>query len=190
MNTLADALYQFGHLKEVSGSNSNPELLEIIRKYVPGTKDDSLISWCSIILMYALSKEGYDIKNATVAARSWLKVGKEIKTPEARNAIVVFWRDRISSWKGHVGIYMGKSSKPGYIKVLGGNQNDKVNVAEYPISRVLGYRELTRLETKEIKISQIKELVKDLNDKFESTFEANKKEKNQAVSNFLKKAVE
>jgi hypothetical protein len=60
--------------------------------------------------------------------------------------IVVFWRESIKSWKGHVGFYIRE--KDGWIYTLGGNQANQVKISAYPKSRVLSYR---RLRTSEMK---------------------------------------
>lgn len=141
---LFQCLLKYQPLEEVKGNLSNPKLLEIIKRYVPDATDDSKISWCSLILIQALSENGYDIKGASLAARSWLNVGEQTNEPIPKDSIVVLWRNRIKSWEGHVGIYAGKGSKPNTILVYGGNQNDKIGYAEFSTARVLGYRHINK----------------------------------------------
>jgi len=71
------------------------------------------------------------------AARSWLKWGKPVSKPLPGD-VAVFWRESPSSWKGHVGFYLGEVG--GYVVVLGGNQGNKVSVRYYKRSQLLGYR--------------------------------------------------
>ena len=146
--SLATHLGFYDTLEEVGGKESNPQLLVIIKKYVPTANDDSTTSWCSIILMYALENY-FDIKGANPAARSWLKVGTPTKTPTPGNSIVVLWRVNPNSWQGHVGIYMGEDPKnKNRILIKGGNQSNKITTASYPKSQILGYVNLTPKEEK------------------------------------------
>jgi len=138
MITLKKCLEAFKHLKEIDGIASNPLLLAILKKYFPDTTDDSKLAWCSIIIMEALSTNGYDIKGATPMARSWLKVGKRTENPTPGNSLVIFWRGTTDNGiNGHVGIYMGETKV--YTYTYGGNQNNQVNLSPYPKEQVLGY---------------------------------------------------
>lgn len=100
-----------------------------------GLKGD--YSWCSAFVNYTLN-EVNEKGTGSPIARSYLKWGKPVSKPQLGD-IAVFWRDSKSSWTGHVGYYMGTASN-GDIIVLGGNQNDEVNITTYPKSKLLGYR--------------------------------------------------
>ena len=52
--------------------------------------------------------------------------------------IVVFWRESLDSWKGHVGFYVGDDVDR--VLILGGNQNNSVNISSYSKDKILGYR--------------------------------------------------
>ena len=43
-----------------------------------------------------------------------------------------------ASWQGHVGFFKGQGAQK--LNLLGGNQNDQVNVKSYPVSKLLGVR--------------------------------------------------
>ena len=43
-----------------------------------------------------------------------------------------------ASWQGHVGFFKGQVARK--LNLLGGNQNDQVNVKFYPVSKLLGVR--------------------------------------------------
>lgn len=140
--TLADRLNLYGHLQEVEGKGSNPELLAIIKKWhKDAPDDDSVTSWCSILLLEAFSDD-YVTTGATIAARSWLKVGTPTDEPIPGDTIVVFKRGN-STWQGHVGVFMGYSKNGKFVRVKGGNQNNKTSTISLPRDRVLGYRNLT-----------------------------------------------
>jgi hypothetical protein len=55
---------------------------------------------------------------------------------ESRDFTEERWRK--SGTMGHVGFYMGET--PDTISLLGGNQNDRVNIVAQPKSRLLGFR--------------------------------------------------
>lgn len=118
--------------KEISGSKHNSRILEYhSATKLKATEDE--VPWCSSFVSWCLEQSGIEsTKNAW--ARSYLSWGQEIKTP-AIGCIVVFSRGQGS---GHVAFYLGESGSE--IQCLGGNQGDKVCIASYPKSRVLGYR--------------------------------------------------
>jgi hypothetical protein len=52
--------------------------------------------------------------------------------------VLVFWRGSRNGSQGHVGIYIAESATSYY--VMGGNQNDSVNIKAIPKSRLLAAR--------------------------------------------------
>ncbi len=94
-------------------------------------------AWCAAFVNAALGETGRP-GTGTLAARDFLKVGTPTKNPQVGD-IVVFSRGN-SSWQGHVGFYAGKD-EDGNILVLGGNQSNRVSIAPYSASRVLGFRQ-------------------------------------------------
>ncbi|WP_452223686.1 TIGR02594 family protein [Lacinutrix chionoecetis] len=135
------ALSQYG-VTEIVGNAHNPKVLnyfsEIGQKWV--TTDET--AWCSAFVNWVALKANVE-RSHKLTARSWLNVGTEIKEPQL-NDLVIFWRHKKSSWKGHVGFFIGYTKDKKYIYVLGGNQNNQVNIKKYPAYRLLGFR---RLET-------------------------------------------
>ncbi|MEQ3656520.1 MAG: TIGR02594 family protein [Dokdonia sp.] len=133
------ALSQYG-VTEIVGNAHNPKVLnyfkEIGHKWV--TTDET--AWCSAFVNWVALKGNVERSNK-LTARSWLQVGKEINKPQL-NDLVVFWRYKKSSWKGHVGFFIGYTEDKKYIYVLGGNQNNQVNIKKYPAYRLLGFRRL------------------------------------------------
>jgi uncharacterized protein (TIGR02594 family) len=117
---------------EVSGDKDNPRIVEYHSATTLKATDDET-PWCSSFVSWCLEQSGYkSTKNAW--ARSYLSFGKKIDKP-VNGCIVVFSR---GSSSGHVAFFVGETSST--IKVLGGNQGNKVSIAEYPKSRLLGYR--------------------------------------------------
>ncbi|MFN5911390.1 MAG: hypothetical protein ACK45H_08660 [Bacteroidota bacterium] len=56
--------------------------------------------------------------------------------------MVVFWREAMDSYKGHVGIWLGETAEG--VVCLGGNQDNSVCIRVYEKTNVLGYRRLPK----------------------------------------------
>lgn len=96
-------------------------------------------SWCTAFINWLGKSIGVDYSKK-LNARSYLDVGEATESPIPGD-IVVFWRESLESWKGHVGIFMGYN-KDGNVFCLGGNQNNEVNITLYSKDRVLGFRQV------------------------------------------------
>ncbi len=138
MEHLTKALSQIG-IKEIKGQRDNPEILKYFNATgFNGTKLKDETAWCSAFMNWVCHNSGLEYPNK-LNARSWLKVGWEVKKPKIGD-VVVFWREDPQSWKGHVGIFIRETRN--YIYCLGGNQNNQVNIKAYPKSKLLQYRRL------------------------------------------------
>lgn len=131
----AIALGEYGE-KGISGAAHNARILTYFRaagfKWV---KDDET-AWCAAFVNWCFWKAGLAVPG-TLAARSFLKLGKRTLAPKLGD-IVVFWRISKDSPYGHVGFFVRETSDMVY--VLGGNQSNAVNVTAFPKSQVLEYR--------------------------------------------------
>jgi uncharacterized protein (TIGR02594 family) len=129
------ALGEYGE-KGVDGPAHNTRILTYFRaagfKWV---KDDET-AWCAAFVNWCFWKYGLKIPG-TLAARSFLKVGKETLAPSLGD-LVVFWRGTKDGPFGHVAFYI-KETKDS-VFVLGGNQSNGVNITSFPKTQVLGYR--------------------------------------------------
>ena len=102
--------------------------------------------WCAAFLNAVLSRHGIpgsdSVSEYPLMARSFLDWGESVNTPQ-RGDIVVFRRGN-SDWQGHVAIYLNTVERNGkvYYRILGGNQNDSVNVIDYPASLLLDIRRI------------------------------------------------
>lgn len=127
-------------VKEVRGSGNNAQVVEY-HKYA--SKDNTKgqpdsVPWCSSFVCYVVEKSGMGSTNSMMA-RSWMRWGVSSKDKPLPGDIVVYWRESIQGWKGHVGIYL-KTNADGSIVTLGGNQSDEVNVTTYSGSKLLDIR--------------------------------------------------
>ncbi len=133
------ALSQYG-VKEIKGSLHNPTIVGYSKDIGYGGIIDDETAWCSIFMNWCAMHVGLE-RSKKLTARSWLKIGEEIKTPQMGD-VVIFWRSSPTSWKGHVGIFVGYSEDRKYIYCLGGNQNNQVCIKAYPAKQLLGFRRL------------------------------------------------
>ena len=137
MTLLEVALQEYG-LKEIPGEYHNPKILRFFDEIGHEWVDNDETAWCSAFINWCCKQISVE-RSGKLDARSWLKVGNQITVPVVGD-IVVFWRDKKDSWKGHVGIFINDHN--GIIETLGGNQNNSVCIKPYPKDRLLGYRRL------------------------------------------------
>jgi uncharacterized protein (TIGR02594 family) len=122
---------------EVHGSMDNPQIVEMFRvSGHPEIKDDET-PWCAAFVGACLRLSGFR-SSGSLGARSYQNFGQDLKNAPTRGCIVVFWRGDPKAETGHVAFYDHDDGDR--VFVLGGNQNDAVNVAAFPKSRVLSYR--------------------------------------------------
>lgn len=136
---LLSMLADYG-LREVPGIHSNPKIIEFFDELGYDVDDDSFTAWCSAAIAYYAKENGYEY-NKSLLARDWLKYGEVVLQPSPGD-VVVFWRDKPDSWKGHVGLFISQDVHNIY--TLGGNQNNSISISPYPQERLLGYRRLKK----------------------------------------------
>lgn len=130
-------------LQEKVGPLHETQVIEFFEDSGNAWVKDDETAWCGAFVSAMFVRAGRsDVrppgeKANALRAREWLKVGTEVRVP-ALGDIVVFSRGSASSGQGHVGFYVGETAQN--IKVLGGNQSNSVSIAQYPKSRVLGFR--------------------------------------------------
>lgn len=117
-------------VKELQGIADNPRIVEYHSTTTLRATDDE-VPWCSSFVNWCVTKAGYK-GTGSAAARSWAKWGVQIAKP-VTGCIVVLTR----TGGGHVGFYEGGDESS--VSLLGGNQDDAVNVRKFRTSRVLAY---------------------------------------------------
>lgn len=131
-------------LREIPGTD-HTSLIQAMHMIVGLKNEADETPWCSSAINFVAQKVGVE-GTGSAAARSWLtwSNSRAVSLEEAQPGdVVVFWRESPTSWKGHVGLYVGHRNEAGTILVLGGNQGDAVNISTYPIERLLGVRRVT-----------------------------------------------
>lgn len=136
-------------VKEIQGEEDNPVILKYASESGFDWVDDDETPWCSIFVNWVAQKCG-TVRSEAANARSWLDVGENTDQNPLPGDVVVFWRGSIDSWQGHVGIFLGYSKDPNSVFCLGGNQANSVNISKYSISKILGFRRLSKSEAIEI----------------------------------------
>jgi len=117
---------------ELPGRAQNKKILEYHATTSLGATDDET-PWCSSFVNWCVKQAGFNGTNSA-AARSWMKWGVPLKSPE-KGCIVVFQRPG----GNHVAFFDSDQGSE-YIRVLGGNQGDQVSLSNYRKDRILGFR--------------------------------------------------
>lgn len=122
--------------KELVGTGSNPQVLKYYAKVGHSWVKDDEVAWCAAFAGYCLETAGLK-STKSLAARSYLAWGKTTSAPKVGD-LVILWRISPTSAYGHVGFFV--AIRDGLVYILGGNQNNEVDITGFPLSRVLGYR--------------------------------------------------
>ena len=139
---------RFVGVKEVAGPMSNPLVLAMLQLDTSWVQNDET-SWCSGFPNFVAWLLPGVPRSRSLAARSWLLVGRSVPLVEAVPGwdVVVLSRGKLPqppatvlNAPGHVGFYVGQDATT--VQLLGGNQGNAVNVASFPKSRILSIRRL------------------------------------------------
>jgi uncharacterized protein (TIGR02594 family) len=133
---LYDKAKKYIGVGEYPGSSHNPDILDFWEKAGLDFDDDET-PWCAGFANAVCVMSGYRSTKSGMA-RSFMSSTyyRKIKKP-IKGCIVVFWRGTPSSASGHVAFFDRIANGSHY--VLGGNQNNEVNISTYDNDRVLGY---------------------------------------------------
>lgn len=140
MSTLINVASREIGTKEIPGPQHNPRVVNYAKEAGFTYVNDDETPWCSFFMNWIAKKSNLETSNLG-NARSWLNVGLSVSNPEPGD-IVIFWRDSIDSYKGHVGVFMGYSQDHTRIYTLGGNQSNQVSQTAYAANQLLGFRRL------------------------------------------------
>ena len=118
--------------QEVAGSDDNSRIVDYFDSVTYRATDDET-PWCAAFVNWVLMEAGI-ARTESAAALSFAKWGVKTTKPKYGD-IVVFDHGH---GRGHVGFFMGTDGKN--VSVLGGNQNDEVNITKFAASKVAHYR--------------------------------------------------
>lgn len=127
------AIHELGQ-RELPGDGNSLRVLA----YLASTDLDRALAstdetpWCSAFVNWCFEVTGY-VGTNSAAARSWLGWGQSLLSPR-RGAVTVLSREG----GGHVGFFVSQTATE--VRLLGGNQDNRVCMADYDRKRVLGHR--------------------------------------------------
>ena len=123
-------------VREQPGRSHNARILEYHQATrLRATEDE--VPWCAAFVCWCLEKAGV-ASTKSASARSYLKWGVPLASPVV-GAVCILARGDASAGQGHVAFFAGYTPN-GAIKLLGGNQQNRVCVQTYPADRLLAVR--------------------------------------------------
>lgn len=126
--------YKYEGVREIPGVNHHPLIVSWWKAIKRGGIKSDEVPWCAAFVGAML--EAVDIVSSRYeSARSYLAWGRALAKPAVGCVVIL---ERVGGG-GHVGFVVGKT-QDGCLLVLGGNQNDEVNVRAFKASRAIGYR--------------------------------------------------
>lgn len=141
-----------GVTKEIVGPQHNQQIVDFFKAVGHGWIKDDETAWCAAFVGAMLSEAGLE-GTGKLNARSYLDWGEPIDLNEAKPGdIVVFWRVNPNSWQGHVGFYVNHGAT--VVSVLGGNQDNEVNIKPYKKDVLLGVRRLRATSMQEESVTK------------------------------------
>ena len=147
--------------KELKGSADNPKIMEMYRTVGHHWVEHDEVAWCAAFVGHCLEKVGI-ASTRKLNARSYLTWGEKVAGLEqAKEGDIVVFTRGTSAATGHVAFFLKATGSQ--VEVLGGNQSDRVTVARYAKSRLLGIRRPLRTDAQqrpEMKV--IQQQLKDL----------------------------
>lgn len=129
------ALNEYGETG-IAGTKSNDKILKYFSEIGARWVIDDDTAWCSAFVNWVLKQAGLPYSSA-LNARNFLTYGKKTIKPVIGD-IVILWRISKTSAFGHVGFFVKET--PTTVFILGGNQNNSVNITAFDKSKVLDYR--------------------------------------------------
>lgn len=130
-NWIKTAMKEIG-VKEIHGKEHNERVLEYHEVSGGFTTDE--VPWCASYVNWVMLQHGYDTVKYPARAKSWLHFGKTSIVPIVGSIAV-----KSRTGGGHVGFVIGQNTD-GDIYVLGGNQNDEVNIKLYKKEVFIDFR--------------------------------------------------
>jgi len=126
---LVEAIKLIG-TKEIVGKQHNPDILQWAKDLnLEKVYTNDEIPWCGLFVAICAHRANVEVVKSPLWALNWAKYGNEAKVPMLGD-ILTFKRNG----GGHVGIYVGEDDT--CYHVLGGNQNNQVNVIRILKSRL------------------------------------------------------
>lgn len=125
---MATAIGEIGVAEYAGMHRANPRIMEYFKasKYW-GTDDTSAANaWCGSFAAWVMKQNGFEPVAKAYRAKEWKNFGKVINSPVC-GALGIKTR----TGGGHVSFVVGQNAAGNKLFMLGGNQDDKVQIKEY-----------------------------------------------------------
>jgi uncharacterized protein (TIGR02594 family) len=119
-------------LAEIPGPKHHPEITRWLKK-LGGWWSDDETPWCGTFVAHCMQECGIPIPKFWMRAKAWAEWGARLAKP-ITGCVVVFER----KGGGHVGFVVGRTQN-NLLMVLGGNQGNRVSIAPFESTRVIGF---------------------------------------------------
>jgi uncharacterized protein (TIGR02594 family) len=115
--------------REAPGTAANPQILEYFKAAKFKTTDDTgeENAWCASFVTWVMRRHGYTPPENPFRALAWENFGKKLNNP-VYGALGI---KRRKKGGGHISLVVGKSTDGKSLYMLGGNQDNRVNIARY-----------------------------------------------------------
>lgn len=129
------AFSQYGLVELPGPTENNPEIMKYFHDIGKIWVKDDETAWCAAYVNWVLKNAGADY-SGELNAKSLLESGYKVDDFQLGD-IAIFHRGT-KAWMGHVGFPVKEDKY--HIYLLGGNQNNSVNISPYLKSRFIEYR--------------------------------------------------
>jgi uncharacterized protein (TIGR02594 family) len=129
-STYLDLAYTYIGVKELKGKGTHPRLAYLFKASKTWITDDD-IAWCAAFIAGILSLTNIPVIKGFESSLTWLNYGVKIPKPQV-GALAIFKRKPSG---GHIGFVVGISACGNIIYVLGGNQQDSVNISTFDLRK-------------------------------------------------------
>jgi uncharacterized protein (TIGR02594 family) len=129
------------NVSEIAGSQHNRRILAYhLATALKATTDE--VPWCSAFVNWCLREAGIE-GTFSAEARSFLRWGLTIPLESIEAGDVVVFARGNHSMSGHVAFFLEWENKTqGLMRIVGGNQSNRVSAATFPTTRLLSIRRM------------------------------------------------
>jgi len=117
---------------EIPGPKHSPVIQGLLHRLKAWWNDDET-PWCGVFVAACIDAAGLPLPKFWMRAKAWAEWGVRLRSP-VPGCVVVFERQG----GGHVGFVVGRTPA-NLLMVLGGNQGNRVSMAPFESSRVVGF---------------------------------------------------
>ena len=128
-----DELKRF--VTEIRGVDYDVSVVKYLESVMDLDVKSDEVPWCAAFVNWVLKEAGVR-GTGRANARSFSTWGDQSHL--AMGAVVVLWRGEASGIYGHVGFHIAHDLDT--VWLLGGNQQDSLNISQYPRNRIIATR--------------------------------------------------